>query len=261
MRTSAKSKPTPLAARVLLIVGAVLLVSSILDYLILLIPPNLGDSRWLLNTMTALVDRGIVPMVGIAMVIAGYWVQQRSVPPQQRTLARDPRFWMLGFATAFGLMFLAIIPFFLNGVRQFSTQEIERFNTEAQAAVEQLDTQVEQQRQQIQALLQNPERLNAALNSGQVPEEQVQRVREIQQDPTALDRQAQEFRTQAQQRIEENKNQAIARAQSQALKSSLKTGISSFLLAAGYLGMSWLGLSSRKKSPQKQRKANPARKA
>ena len=71
---SVVTNPTksPLAAIALKLVGLVTIISALLDYLILVIPPDFANPQWQLATTTQLVDRGIVPLVGIALILTGF---------------------------------------------------------------------------------------------------------------------------------------------------------------------------------------------
>ncbi|MGB7488120.1 MAG: HpsJ family protein, partial [Phormidesmis sp.] len=68
------SIPSPLAAISLKLVGAITIAAAMVDFLTLLLPPEFGNRAWQLATVTSLVDRGIVPLVGIALLFTGYWI-------------------------------------------------------------------------------------------------------------------------------------------------------------------------------------------
>ena len=67
---------TPLALKT---AGAVLILSSLIDLVFMLcFPPEnlvLEGSRWWLYATSQLVDRGLLPLVGIAFVVAGDWIE------------------------------------------------------------------------------------------------------------------------------------------------------------------------------------------
>ena len=55
--------------------GLVLIVGTLLDYLMLMLPPNFGDSAWLASLIKDYVSRGTVPLLGIALLVLGVWLR------------------------------------------------------------------------------------------------------------------------------------------------------------------------------------------
>ena len=99
--------PSPLAAISLKLVGAITILAALIDFITLLFPPEFGDRAWQLATTTQLVDRGIVPLVGIALLFTGYWIDSSlGNAPRRMSLATDPRFWICLLACLLGLAFL-----------------------------------------------------------------------------------------------------------------------------------------------------------
>ena len=94
---SVVTNPTksPLAAIALKLVGLVTIISALLDYLILVIPPDFANPQWQLATTTQLVDRGIVPLVGIALILTGFWID-RQCRTRSATAKPGDRFAVLG---------------------------------------------------------------------------------------------------------------------------------------------------------------------
>lgn len=95
------------ASRTLKVVGIILILSFFVDFLILSFPFQPTNKPWLIDWETALVDRGIVPMIGLGMLFAAYWVDStdETNPP-----TIDLRFPALIISSLLGLMFLVIFP-------------------------------------------------------------------------------------------------------------------------------------------------------
>ena len=76
MQPTVSSFLTPLALKT---AGAVLILSSLIDLVFMLcFPPEnlvLEGSRWWLYATSQLVDRGLLPLVGIAFVVTGDWIK------------------------------------------------------------------------------------------------------------------------------------------------------------------------------------------
>lgn len=245
MRPPNKRKPSPLAARILAIAGVVLVLSVLLDSIVLMVPPQFQERQWLLSVIAGIVDRGIVALVGLSLLFAAFWINDRvGAAPGRRPTWQNPRFWTLALASFFGLIFLILMPLQLNGIRLLNAQAVSNIEEQAASAQEQLDAQVEQQSQQLRALLDNPEQVEQLVASGQIPEQLATQLETLQGDPGQLDTQAEEFRQQTLEQIEERKAEALAQANSLMWR-GMRTGLSSLLLAVGFLAIAWMGLRSR----------------
>ena len=263
---------SPLLARILKLIGVLLILSFFVDFVILLFPFGLRDRNWQIGLATALVDRGIIPMVGLALFLTGYWVENSSsnIPTKPKTWL-DLRFWALLLSSLLGLLFLVLCPIHVNNVRQASDQVIQRINLEATQKETQLQTelgseqaqaQIEGQqskfRNQVSDLLKNEQRFNQALQGNELPESQKKLLRQFKADPKALEQfLSQEFGAQSIQerglsQIQSRKEQAGQQARQEALQSGLRIGISSLLLTIGYITIGWTGLKSMSAVPSER---------
>jgi flagellar biosynthesis GTPase FlhF len=272
------SSNTSLALKV---VGIVCILSFFVDFVILLLGFSPTDKQAQIGLTTALVDRGIVPMVGLGMILAAYWFD--SAEGGDRS-SLDLRFPSLILASLLGLIFLLIFPLHLNNVRQASTQRVNQISQEAQQAETQLNNQLsqflnqlnndqakaqlEQARSQAKAqfteLIKDEQRYKQALENPQLPAEQKELLKKFKANPQELDRfiaEQTDPNQVAQQRISQirqQKEEAEKQAKESAWKSGLRIGISSLLLAIGYIIIGWTGLKGMGSLQGGKRKA-PAR--
>ncbi len=235
---------TPLALK---IVGVIVILSSLFDYILLLLPFNPTDKIWQLSTTGQLVDRGIIPLVGIAFLMAGYWMSSSAgTAPAPRPFWQSLRFWTFLLSSFLGLVFLLLVPLHLLNISTQQSVALTRINQEASA----YEAQLQNQLQQVDALLKNEQKLkelDQTINGGQVQGEQLARLQNLKeqlqkfkQDPKALNQQLEEAQT----KIRSQKLQAEQKAKQEALKSAVRTGASSLLLAVGYIAIGWTGLMS-----------------
>lgn len=239
--------PSPLSALALKAAGLVAIAATLIDYLVLLIPPNLTNTQWQLATTTQFVDRGIVPLIGIALVLAGFWVDsQVGKVGRQKSLATDLRFWVCGLASLLGLLYLLLTLLHLNAVRLSSQAALQQVGAEAGQATTELEqrlsAELNQQQTQLGALLQNEDLLSQAIQSGQLPED----FQQFQNNPDGLNQFLQERADQARQQIQTEigtrRADAEQRVRTEAWKSAIRTSIISLLLAAGFIVVGWNGL-------------------
>ncbi len=254
-----------IAARTLKVVGIVLILSFLLDVLILLFPFQPTNRTWQIDLATALVDRGIVPMVGLGMLFTAHWVDTTD---DTHPSGIDLRFPALILSSILGLMFLLIFPLHLNNVRQASAQRVEQITQEADQAETQLKNQLsqvqaqlgneqvkaelEKQKTQVKAqfseLLKDDQRYQQALNNPNLPATQKELLKKFKANPQELDKflaqqsDPQQLANQRLSQIRQGKEEAERQAKERAWKSGLRIGMSSLLLAIGYIIIGWAGL-------------------
>ncbi|QSJ18481.1 HpsJ family protein [Nostoc sp. UHCC 0702] len=250
------------------VVGIILILSFFLDFLILSLPFQPTDRGWQINVVTQLVDRGIVPLLGLAMLFVAYWIDEAS--DGDRSQAFDLRFPALIIASILGLLFLLFFPLHLNNVNQAKGQVINQINQRANAQENQLKAQLnqlqaqlntdqgkaqlEQLRNQRKALLtgilQDEQRYKQITENPQAPAELKDLLKKAKANPQeldkAIDRQFDLPTLQNQQLslIRSQKEQDEKQAKDNAWKSGLRIGISSLLLSIGYIIIGWTGLRS-----------------
>ena len=265
MKASNSRQFSSVAAQTLKVVGIILILSALLDCIVLSLPGETSDlfnRAWQLAAATQIVDRGIIPLMGIALLMTGFWVDSSSgVSIERRKIWLDLRFWALLISSLLGLVYLSLVPVHLNNTRlelQDALAQVEREagqaegQLEAQITSDQFKAQVEQlksqRRTQIATLLQDEGKLQQALQSSDVPQELKTVLRNSKNDPKALDnfleQQAQALPTQARNEIRTRKQQKEKELRTRSRNSSLQTGISSLLLAIGYITVGWTGLRS-----------------
>ncbi len=265
MKATNNRQFSSVAARTLKVVGIILILSALLDCIVLSLPGEASDivnRGWQLAAATQIVDRGIIPLMGIALLMTGFWVDSSSgVSIERRNVWVDLRFWALLISSLLGLIYLLLVPVHLNNTRLELKDTLAQVDKEAGQAENQLEAQIKsdqfkaqveqlksQRRSQIGALLQDDGKLQEALKSPDVPKELKAVLQESKNDPKALDKfleqQAQELPVQARNEIRTRKQQKEKELRTRSRNSSLQTGISSLLLAIGYITVGWTGLRS-----------------
>lgn len=243
--------PSPLAATSLKLVGAITIIAALIDFLTLLFPPEFGNRAWQIAATTQLVDRGIVPLVGIALLFTGYWIDSSIGKGARRvSLATDARFWTCLLSCLLGLIFLMTTVLHPNNVRIQKNEALEQVEAEATQATseleERLNVDLSQRRAQIAALLQDEDQLQAAIDSGSLDEAQLAQIQRFRDNPEELEEflnsQVGEAQNQLQTRIGEQQRDATARLETEAWKATLRVAASSLLLAIGYTYIGWQGL-------------------
>jgi len=258
MKAPTSRQAIPLVALALKTVGIVMILAAILDMILLPVPFQVTNRPWLINTATQIVDRGIIPMIGIALLLTGQWIEGTSASANTRNNLQDARFWASILASVLGLLFLLLVFLHPNNVRLNYQQAVTQINEEATQAENQLDPRLaaEVGRQQAlvaQLIAATDAELDQAVESGAITEEQATRVREFRENPDSLEpylqQQAGELRTRLQTEIGSRREEAQRTARTESLKSGLRVSISSLLLAIGYIVIGWTGLKNFRQAP------------
>lgn len=246
MQPTVSSFLTPLALKT---AGAVLILSSLIDLLFMLFfPPEnlvLEGSRWWLYATSQLVDRGLLPLVGIAFVVAGDWIKIVSTE-DGGDRGNTWRIGTFGLASLLGLIFVLIIPFQLNTTNELKSQDLKKIGDE----VTQLEKGIKSNLQQINAQSKDKIReqiasIDKELKSGQA---QGERLTNLQLTKTKLEllvtdpkKFAQESEQNLQQ-LQKQKQKAETQASDRMLKTGVRTSLASLLLAIAYVTIGWTGL-------------------
>jgi ABC-type multidrug transport system fused ATPase/permease subunit len=237
------------------LVGFILIFSSLLDYLFLLTGLDFKDKQALGTGITQLVDRGVIPMIGVALALTAYWLERLADMPARNS--KLFRFVALAVAALLGVGFLLMAPVHLNNTSQVAQQAREQIEKQAKDAEGQVEQQVQQRQAELTNLVKDTKQfdeqlkqMSEAIANNQVPEAQLPQLKQLEKDlkeikanPAALQNKAKESRDQLLNRIRDEKQKAEKQVNSQAWKASAKTGLNSLILSVGYLIISWVGLS------------------
>jgi hypothetical protein len=264
------------------IAGIVCILSFFVDFAILLLDFNPNNKQSLVIVATSLVDRGIVPLVGVGLIFAAAWMDNSDSGSQPGI---DLRFPTIILSIVLGLMFLLIFPIHLNNVNQFKIQTIAQISQEADQAETQLNNQVSQIQSQLNndqarakleelrnkakaqftELINDEEKYKKAIDtSSKLPREEKELLKKFKANPQELDKfiaqrtDPQSAANQKLSQVRQRKEDAEKQAKDNAWKSGLRVGVSSLLLAIGYSIIGGTGLKGMGISQGTKRKA-PAR--
>ena len=246
-----------LMSLVLKLVGGILLISGILDYIFSLIPSQWQDLKWQVSLFNGFVDQGIVPLVGICFIFIAWWVEDTDTTSQPSS---GLRIAVLTISCILGLFYLLLIPLHLGNVNQISNGLMTQLDQQVSQQQAQLDGLVAQ----LEAVSQDPQRLeeqiqqrNQLIQSGGViqgrqlsPEElqllqnetqQLQEILNLSANPEQLTAKLQEFKNDREAELEAKEQEERQKTRGLILQQSLQTAIRSFILAIAYTVIGWFG--------------------
>ncbi len=254
--TASDQRPIPPAAGVLQLVGIILVLTFFLDFLIRLIALPVTTDEMQYNLMNEFIDRGVMPLIGLALVYLGFWLKRTSRTGAGNDVAwKDPNFWTFVFASLLGLLFLIVIPFHYAKTGALFTKGMEQFDqrvAQDELRVQQGLRQLEQEKQQWQAISKDAGQIDTLLQNPQVPQQQKAALQQLKQDPVAREKAAQntlvqieenlkQIKTQ-QTELEKRKAEQVDQAKGERLMSRTRAAMRSVLLAVGFALIGWTGL-------------------
>ncbi|MBW4465995.1 MAG: HpsJ family protein [Pegethrix bostrychoides GSE-TBD4-15B] len=252
----------PYNALILKAVGVVLIIGTLLDYLVMLVPPNFLDSTWLAALIKEYVSRGTVPLLGIAVLFLGVWLDRD--PDAVGTDRPLPTAAFL-LSALLGLLFLVMAPLYFNSSRLTSAAQTRQINEQAAQAQRQLNSLIDQQQQRVSSIISNKTQLaqlEQQLDSLELPADQQAQLQQIKttleqvkSDPKALEQEAAKARTEGLQQIETRQKEALTQLQSGLKRDRIYTTLASLLFAAGYAAIAWTGLGGAQTGTVRKRKA------
>jgi hypothetical protein len=246
MQPTVSSFLTPLALKT---AGVVLILSSLIDLIFMLIfPPEtlvLDGGRWWLYATSQLVDRGLLPLVGIAFMVTGDWIKIVSTEDG----GDRGNIWRIGtfvLASLLGLIFVLIIPFQLNATNDFKTQELGKISKE----VTQIESGIKNNLKQINAQSKESLKTQIAaiekeLKGGQIPPERLTNLQITKSKLELLLTDPKKFAQESEQNLQQlqkQKQKVETQANERMLKTGVRTSLASFLLAIAYIAIGWTGL-------------------
>ena len=255
--------PSPITSRLLKLVAILLIVSALLDFVILPIPYQIAERTWRLTVVSQIIERGIIPMIGVALMYAGFWVENPDGVPSKGAI--DLRLWSNLLAFSLGVMYFVMVPIYLLDIDRARDARLQQVLDRAREAETRLSSpefsaQIEQRREllrnQIGSLLQDDTQFDQAISNLEGSDnpdsaERIERLQEFKNDPTALDaflnEQADQFRDQSLSQVQDRKKTLEEQIGTSAIKNSIRIGLSGLLLSLGYLLIGVVGVQQMKR--------------
>lgn len=247
------------------LIGVIFILSFLLDAITSAIPFTWQNPQWQIAFVTGIVDRGVVPLVGIAMILIGYWIDA-TAGMAKKASALSLKLLVYITASVLGVIFLLLVPVHVNNVNQARTTELSQIqqgadqgNQQIQAFLAQLNNisknpqQLDQQVQQLQKILSKGEFQGQQLTTQQLESLKAQTqyfagLRDLAKNPADFKKRVDEIKNQMQTQLADKQREIEGKAKTEALKRTLRICLSSLMLAIAYSAVGWLGLVGLKNS-------------
>ncbi|MGD1903214.1 MAG: HpsJ family protein [Geitlerinemataceae cyanobacterium] len=263
-KTSPKPKANKLfgrSAAILKLLGLSTIAITLLNYVMLLVPPSLTEPQWWLSLTTQVIEQGILPLFGLGIFFAGIAIETLSnISEKQGGWIVKTETWSYRLAFALGLVFVLLGP--IHAVTTIVNNQVSVAALEERLAAqdEQVKFQLERQRELYTALLDGEASLEDLVGDEPLSESQMVVLDKIKGDPDALDRQLEAAQIALREEMQERASGARSRSKLAVWKSILRLGLTSWMLAGCYLNVAWIGLRGDKKPKVKIKRQKPASK-
>jgi ABC-type multidrug transport system fused ATPase/permease subunit len=240
--------------------GLVFVISFLLDAFILPIPYQFNNPQWQIGFVTTFVDRGVVPLVGIALILLGYWIEGSARDAAPKKSKFDIRWPIFILSTILGLVFLLIIPVHVSNINQIKNNTL----TQIEQGAGQGEQQIQAALARLNTLSQNPQVLNQqiaqltqVIESGQFQgqqlsaqqlqeirqqRDQLTNIRDLAKNPKEYKQGIEQYKNRLQTTLQDRRKQFESQANQEAQKQWFRIGLQSMLLSIAYSFIGWLGI-------------------
>jgi hypothetical protein len=246
--------------------GVILILSSIFDFIAFVIPFRWQEVPWAINFVSNIVDRGIVPLLGIVLILIAYWIESVSGVSAQKSRF-DLRLPVFAFATLLGLLFLLFVPTHfsnLNSQQGLLLKQIEQGAGQGEEQIKGFLSQINSLSQNPQLLNQQIEQRNQAIASGQAQgqtlnaqqleairqqRDQLAGLKDLAKNPQDYTKKVSAIKKNLETQLLDRRKKAEDEVKDGIFDQILRTCLSSLLLAIGYSAIGWLGFVVLRNSP------------
>ncbi|MGF1514259.1 MAG: HpsJ family protein [Elainellaceae cyanobacterium] len=248
MKELSSRQLSPVVATALKVVGIVMVLGTLFSVLFSLMPYALQDREWVRDFTTYIGDRGIIPLMGFVLFLAGFWVESlagsasRLLPTIAVTLA-----------CALSAFYVLLTVLHVSNVLAVQSNELDAVAEQSARAEQQLDSEIEnqigQRRALISQLLENAELRGQAVSRGLISADDAAVLDEFEDDPEqletylqGLESQAEDLRSEQQAAIAAEREEERSEIETRAVSLNLRIGLLNVLWAIGYAALGWTGL-------------------
>ncbi len=260
------SNISPYTSLCLKIIGIIFILGFAIDAVSLAIPfealNEQNGVQWQVTYIVSVVDRGIVPAIGIALLLVGYWIDSNFAAsnPGRKSLFPDLRLPIFLFASFLGLVFLLFTGLSsINMSKTGDNVEIQRI----EQTTDNVEARIQQEFARLKAISENPEvakridnriqQVTQVLESGQfqgqpltqaqrqqleAEKQQLESLKNLAADPE----QSKQRRDRRLNQLRARELEATQRIKTRNTANLLRTSLTSLMLTIGYSAIGWLGL-------------------
>ncbi|MBW4519711.1 MAG: phage protease [Scytolyngbya sp. HA4215-MV1] len=269
MKASDNRQLSSFTSLILILIGVLMALAFLVDCFTLIVPSDqpsqlgsLDGVRWQLNLVNQIVDRGVVPLVGLVLVVLGIWVDSLFGIAAKSKLRQNLGLAAFILSSFLGLLFLLMVPIHVNNSYRAYGLTMTQVQQQATQLEGQLGQRLQSEVELISQLSKDDQKLQQALASGQLAPPLAQALQQGKNNPKALqdfiDKRSVEVKNKIQTEVRTQQQQAEQKASVEYFRTGVRISLTSLLLAIGYVTIGWTGLKNLGVQRTERRKT-PAR--
>jgi hypothetical protein len=231
----------------------VLIISTIVDIAFTLLPYQLGDGKWWFAASAELVNRGLLPLVGIVFWLISDWIESVS----KEASGRSGSIWakvITFFALFLGAIFLIIVPFQTITSNSDRDKTMTMIREEGIAAEAKIDKEIKEltsdkaKMQQVQQQVQQKiAEIDKKIKSGQVQVEELSALKASKAGLEKITNDPANIKEENMGGIRRRQKEYEGAATANMWKTGIRASLASLLLSAGYSFIGLTGLRRQKR--------------
>ena len=227
----------------------VLITSTIVDIAFTLLPYQLGDGKWWFAASAELVNRGLLPLVGIVFWLIADWIETVAKETSGRGSGKFTKGVTL-LSVLLGALFLVIVPFQVltsNSDRDKTLTMSREEGTAMESKIDQRVKEITGDKTKMQQVQQQIAEMDKAIKSGQLQGEQLAGAKASKAELEKLSGDPSKIKESAMADLRRRQKDLEGAATAQMWKTGVRASLASLLLSAGYSFIGLTGLRSQKR--------------
>ena len=227
----------------------VLITSTIVDIAFTLLPYQLGDGKWWFAASAELVNRGLLPLVGIVFWLIADWIETVAKETSGRGSGKFTKGVTL-LSVLLGALFLVIVPFQVltsNSDRDKTLTMSREEGTAMESKIDQRVKEITGDKTKMQQVQQQIAEMDKAIKSGQLQGEQLAGAKANKAELEKLSGDPSKIKESAMADLRRRQKDLEGAATAQMWKTGVRASLASLLLSAGYSFIGLTGLRSQKR--------------
>jgi ABC-type multidrug transport system fused ATPase/permease subunit len=228
--------------------STVLIISTIVDIAFTLLPYQLGDGKWWFAASAELVNRGLLPLVGIVFWLISDWIETVAKETSGRGNGLTKGITFLSILL--GLLFFLIVPFQAwtsNADRDKTLTMSREEGTAMEAKIDKRVKEITGDKAKMQQVQQQIAEIDKAIKSGQLPGEELARAKASKDELEKLSGDPSKIKESAMGDLRRRQKDLEGAATANMWKTGIRASLASLLLSAGYSFIGLTGLRGQKR--------------
>jgi hypothetical protein len=227
----------------------VLIISTVVDIAFTLLPYQLSDGKWWAAATAELVNRGLLPLVGIVFWMISDWIESVSKDGSGRGSSGFTKAITI-LSLLLGAIFLVIVPFQTWSSNADRDKTLSLSREEGSAMEAKIDKRVKEitgDKTKMQQVQQQIGEMDKAIKSGQVQGEDLNRIKASKAELERITGDPTKVKENAMADLRRNQQNLESAATANMWKTGIRASLASLLLSAGYSFIALNGLRGQKR--------------